>query len=77
MSKKSNKADAIENQVEEAKPVQEQPESIYLVETLTKLDEIQKYGLNKYFLHAILPDKYYTLRQAEALIESFINDPNK
>ena len=43
---------------------------IYLVETLMGLDEIRKYGLNKYLLRAILCDKFYTLEQAHELIRS-------
>lgn len=51
----------------ETKPINE---PIYLRETLMEMDEIKSYGLNKYFLRAILKDKYYTLEGAKALIQS-------
>lgn len=76
MSKK--KQSTIEEQTDiivEEKP--KDPEPIYLVETLIKLEEIERYGLNQYFIHAILPDKFYTLSEAKSRIESFLNDPNK
>lgn len=72
MSKK--KQSAIEEQtniVIEEKP--KDPEPIYLVDTLIKLEEIEKYGLNQYFIHAILPNKTYTLSEAKARIEECIN----
>lgn len=49
-----------------------EPEPIYLVDTLIKLEEIEKYGLNKYMIHAILPDNTYTLSEAKARIEACI-----
>lgn len=50
----------------ETKPVDE---PIYLRETLMEMDEIKHYELNKYFLRAILKDKYYTLSMAKELVE--------
>lgn len=43
-------------------------ESVFLRETLFALDEIKEYGLNQYFLRAILKNKYYTLSDAHRLI---------
>lgn len=54
-------------------PVKESREPIYLVETLIKLEEIEKYGLNQYFIRAILPNKTYTLSEAKSRIEACIN----
>jgi hypothetical protein len=51
----------------ETKPVDE---PIYLRETLMEMDEIKQFGLNKYFLRAILKNKFYTLEQAKSLIQS-------
>lgn len=45
---------------------------IYLVETLMGMDEIKQYGLNKYFLRAILDKKFYTLDEAHAAIQKAI-----
>lgn len=53
----------------ETKPVDE---PIYLRETLMEMDEIKQFGLNKYFLRAILKNKFYTLEQAKSLIQSKI-----
>ena len=53
----------------ETKPIDE---PIYLRETLMEMDEIKQFGLNKYFLRAILKDKFYTLEQATSLIQSKI-----
>lgn len=46
-----------------------EPEKIYLVDTLMTMDEIKGYGLNQYFLRAILKNKFYTLNSAKRLIE--------
>lgn len=54
-------------------PVEKPKEPIYLVETLIKLEEIEKYGLNQYFIRAILPNKTYTLSEAKSRIEACIN----
>ena len=51
----------------ETKPVDE---PIYLRETLMEMDEIKQFGLNKYFLRAILKNKFYTLEQAKSLIQN-------
>ena len=48
-------------------------ESIYLRDTLLKMDEFKKYGLNQYFLRAILTENYYTLDKAHKLIQDFLN----
>lgn len=73
MTKKKKESTIVEAIVENEK----ESEPIYLVETLVKLEEIERYGLNQYFIHAILPDKFYTLSEAKSRIESFLNDPNK
>ena len=39
-----------------------------------KMDEIKKYGLNQYFLRAILTENYYTLDTAHKLIQDFLNN---
>lgn len=51
----------------ETKPVDE---PIYLRETLMEMDEIKQFGLNKYFLRAILKNKFYTLEQAKSSINA-------
>lgn len=58
--------------IKKPKPQPKKPEPIYLVDTLIKLEEIEKYGLNQYFIHAILPNKTYTLSEAKARIEACI-----
>lgn len=45
---------------------------IYLRDTLIEMEEIKKYGLNKYFLRSILSDKFYTLEQAHALLKKAV-----
>lgn len=71
MARKKQPEPVIEQQEKpeelETKPINE---PIYLRETLMEMDEIKSYGLNKYFLRAILKDKYYTLEGAKALIQS-------
>ena len=49
------------------------PKPIYLRDTLLKMDEFKKYGLNQYFLRAILTENYYTLDKAHKLIQDFLN----
>lgn len=68
MTKKKKESTIVEAIVENKK----ESEPIYLVETLIKLEEIEKYGLNQYFIHAILPNKTYTLSEAKARIEACI-----
>ena len=46
---------------------------IYLRDTLLKMDEFKKYGLNQYFLRTILTENYYTLDKAHKLIQDFLN----
>lgn len=48
-------------------------EPIYLRDTLLNMDEFKKYGLNQYFLRAILTENYYTLDKAHKLIQDFLN----
>ena len=48
-------------------------EPVYLRDTIIQMPEIQKYGLNQYFLRAILKDNYYTLDKAHKLIQDFIH----
>ena len=69
-----------ENKPEENAPVVSNPNAeteikpspIYLVETLMGMDEIKQYGLNKYFMKAILDKKFYTLEEAHAAIRKAI-----
>lgn len=69
-----------ENKLEENAPVVSSSDSgvetksspIYLVDTLVEMEEIKKYGLNKYFLRSILSDKFYTLEQAHALLKKAV-----
>lgn len=49
------------------------PKPIYLRDTIIQMDEIKKYGLNQYFLRAILTENYYTLGKAHKLIQDFLN----
>jgi hypothetical protein len=49
------------------------PKPIYLRDTIIQMDEIKKYGLNQYFLRAILTENYYTLDKAHRLIQDFLN----
>lgn len=79
MARKKKEEPVIEQPEQIEQPVVEQPvveletrpvdEPIYLRETLMEMDEIKYYGLNKYFLRAILKDKYYTLSMAKELVE--------
>lgn len=79
MARKKQVEPVIEQPEQIEQPVVEQPvveletkpvdEPIYLRETLMEMDEIKHYGLNKYFLRAILKDKYYTISMAKELIE--------
>ena len=79
MARKKQVEPVIEQPEQIEQPVVEQPvveletkpvdEPIYLRETLMEMDEIKHYGLNKYFLRAILKDKYYTLSMAKELVE--------
>ena len=48
-------------------------ESIYLRDTIIQMEEFKKYGLNQYFLRAILTENYYTLDKAHKLIQDFLN----
>lgn len=50
-------------------PDRKEEESIYLRDTLLGMKEIQQFGLNRYFLYAILKDKFYTLAEAKRLIK--------
>ena len=63
-------AEHCEEPVQEVKP---EPEPIYLRETLFAMDEIKQFGLNQYFLRAILKDQYYTLKQAKELINKALH----
>lgn len=47
--------------------------AIYLRDTLIQMDEFKKYGLNQYFLRAILKENYYTLKQARKLVQDFLD----
>lgn len=48
--------------------------AVYLRETLIQMDEFKKYGLNEYFLRAILKENYYTLDKAHNLVQNFLNN---
>ena len=43
-------------------------EPIYLVDTLSAMDEIKSYGLNRHIIGAILKNKFYTLSEAHEAI---------
>ena len=47
-------------------------EPVYLRETLFALPEIKSFGLNQFFLRAILKEKYYTLSEAQRIIRSVL-----
>lgn len=66
--KEQESIEVIEQEPATASNVSKPQEPIYLRETLFGMDEIRKYGLNQYFLRAILKGKYYSLREAEELI---------
>lgn len=66
-----NKAKQNEPKQEQAKPVAEEP--IYLRDTLLEMQSFKEYGFDKYMLRALLPENTYTLNQAKALIEAYIN----
>lgn len=82
MARKKKEEPVIEQPEQIEQPVVEQPvveletkpvdEPIYLRETLMEMEEIKSYGLNKYFLRAILKDKYYTLSMAISLLDEAI-----
>lgn len=48
--------------------------AVYLRDTLIQMDEFKKYGLNQYFLRAILKENYYTLDKAHKLVQDFLNN---
>lgn len=49
--------------------IEKKEEPIYLTDTLLGMEEIKRYGLNRYFLRAILTEKFYTLEQAKSLLD--------
>lgn len=53
---------------------QKHDEAVYLRDTLIQMDEFKKYGLNQYFLRAILKENYYTLDKAHKLVQDFLNN---
>jgi hypothetical protein len=66
----------VEMASEQTEPKQPEPEkknNIYLRDTIIQMDEFKKYGLNQYFLRAILTENYYTLDKAHKLIQDFLN----
>lgn len=70
--------DVVTNDEPREKPVEvikesQKTESVYLRETLFTLPEIKAYGLNLFFLRAILKDKCYTLSDAHRLIRSVVH----
>lgn len=66
-----NKAKQNEPKQEMANPIAEEP--IYLRETLIEMPAFKEYGFDKYMLRALLPENTYTLNQAKALVEAYIN----
>lgn len=61
-------------QEEQKQPEPEKKNNICLRDTLVEMDEFKKYGLNQYFLRAIMTENYYTLDQAHKLIQDFLNN---
>lgn len=55
-------------------PEPEKKNNICLRDRIIQMDEFKKYGLNQYFLRAILTENYYTLDQAHKLIQDFLNN---
>lgn len=55
-------------------PEPEKKNHICLRDRIIEMDEFKKYGLNQYFLRAILTENYYTLDQAHKLIQDFLNN---
>lgn len=55
-------------------PEPENKNHICLRDRIIEMDEFKKYGLNQYFLRAILTENYYTLDQAHKLIQDFLNN---
>ena len=66
-----NKAKQNEPKQEMTNPITEEP--IHLRETLIEMSAFKEYGFDKYMLRALLPENTYTLNQAKALIEAYIN----
>ena len=61
-------------QAEQKQPESEKKNHICLRDRIIEMDEFKKYGLNQYFLRAILTENYYTLDQAHKLIQDFLNN---
>lgn len=61
-------------QTEPKRPEPEKKNNICLRDRIIQMDEFKKYGLNQYFLRAILTENYYTLDQAHKLIQDFLNN---
>lgn len=66
-----NKAKQNEPKQEMTDPIAEEP--IYLRDTLLEMQSFKEYGFDKYMLRALLPENTYTLNQAKALVEAYIN----
>ena len=66
-----SKAKQNEPKQDETKPVVEEP--IYLRDTIIEMQTFKDYGFDKYMLRALLPENTYTLNQAKALVEAYIN----
>lgn len=67
----------VEMAAEQDEPKRPEPEKknhICLRDRIIEMDEFKKYGLNQYFLRAILTENYYTLDQAHKLIQDFLNN---
>lgn len=62
----------VEMAVEQTEP--KRHNHICLRDTIIEMDEFKKYGLNQYFLRAILTENYYTLDQAHKSIQDFLNN---
>lgn len=66
-----SKAKQNEPKQDETRPAAEEP--IYLRDTLIEMQPFKDYGFDKYMLRALLPENTYTLNQAKALVEAYIN----
>lgn len=64
----------VSEQEEPKQPEAEKKNNICLRDRIIQMDEFKKYGLNQYFLRAILTENYYTLDQAHKLIQDFLNN---
>lgn len=64
----------VSKQTETKQPEPEKKNNICLRDRIIEMDDFKKYGLNQYFLRAILTKNYYTLDQAHKLIQDFLDN---